>query len=447
MVRNKTVFVCQECGYGQPKWTGKCPGCGSWNSLVEEIRVDLTDSPSTPTAAYTLADLPIENSVRISSGIQELDRVLGGGIVPGSLILLGGDPGIGKSTLLLQVAENMSTHKNKVLYLSGEESPRQIKSRASRLGITGTEVYMLNEPDLGLLNNYIEKIDPNVIIIDSIQTVFVKELGSVPGSISQLRECTSRLMGIAKGSGRTIFLVGHVTKEGMLAGPKVLEHMVDTVIYFEGDSNNYYRILRTVKNRYGSVNEIGVMEMSESGLLEVPNPSQVFLGDSSGLPGSSVTASFEGTRALLIEVESLVVATSFGYPRRMATGLDINRLALIAAVLEKRGSLTLSNKDIYLKAAGGAVLKDPATDLGVAAAILSSYLERQIPAGSVIIGELGLSGEVRTVPYLDVRLKEAEKMGFNRALVPAGSWKDKKSTTGMEIFEASNLNALISYIE
>ncbi|MGE5416727.1 MAG: DNA repair protein RadA [Acidobacteriota bacterium] len=448
MGKSRTLYVCQECGYGSPKWMGKCPGCNAWNTLVEEVIKEANSSVSAirTQSAVTLAEIEGEDGHRFSSGIGELDRVLGGGIVPGSMVLLGGDPGIGKSTILLQVAENLSCKGIKVLYLSGEESARQIKMRASRLGMKGTSTYILNEPDISLLSEYINEIDPQLVIIDSIQTVSVPEVGSVPGSVSQLRESTARLMELAKKSDRAFFLVGHVTKEGALAGPKVLEHMVDTVIYFEGDKNNYFRILRAVKNRYGSVNEIGIMEMSGTGLIEVDNASRVLMGDRGDMPGSTIVASFEGTRAILVEVEALVVGAGLGYPRRMATGIDANRLALIAAVLEKKGGLQLGNKDIYLKVAGGTILKDPATDLGVAAAIVSSFYERRVPAGSVIIGELGLSGEIRPVPYLDIRLKEAEKMGLTAALIPKEKGKRSSDKSKLQIVQAETLDSMLRYI-
>lgn len=446
MRKNRSLFVCQECGFSTAKWMGKCPGCGHWNTLLEESFKEEGRSLRTR-EPIVLANLTTEQTGRLSSGIIELDRVLGGGITPGSLVLLGGDPGIGKSTLLLQVAEGFSQQGKNVLYLSGEESPGQVKMRAIRLGLKGDNIFFLNETNLGLLKDYVAEINPVLVIIDSIQTVYIPEISSVPGSVSQLKESTARLMEMAKQSELPVFLVGHVTKEGSLAGPRVLEHMVDTVIYFEGDNNNYYRILRAVKNRFGSVNEIGILEMSASGLLEVENPSRVFLGDHGGmLPGSAVVTSFEGSRAILVEVEALVVATGYGYPRRMATGIDVNRLSLIAAVLEKRAGLTLGNKDIYLKVAGGTVLKDPATDLGIAAAIISSLCERRISGGSVIIGEVGLSGEIRSVPFLDARLKEAQKMGFQRVLIPAEKRPYGLSDLSLETIELKTLDEVFEYL-
>lgn len=446
MGKNRNLFVCQECGFSTAKWLGKCPGCSQWNTFLEES-IKEKGRPLRTREPIVLANLTTEQTGRLSSGIRELDRVLGGGITPGSLVLLGGDPGIGKSTLLLQMAEGFSQQGKNVLYLSGEESPGQVKMRATRLGLKGDNIFFLNETNLGMIKDYIKEIKPGVVIIDSIQTVYIPEISSVPGSISQLKESTARLMEIAKQSELPVFLVGHVTKEGSLAGPRVLEHMVDTVIYFEGDNNNYYRILRAVKNRFGSVNEIGILEMSASGLLEVENPSRVFLGDTKDmLPGSAVVTSFEGSRAILVEVEALVVATSYGYPRRMAMGIDVNRLSLIAAVLEKRAELTLGNKDIYLKVAGGTVVKDPATDLGIAAAIISSHCDRRILADSVFIGEVGLSGEIRSVPFLDGRLKEAEKMGFQRVLIPAEKRPYNLSDFSLEIIELRTLDEVFEYL-
>lgn len=451
MGKSRTVYICRECGYGSPKWMGRCPGCGLWNTLVEEI-ITKDQAPKEGSKpgqpALALAQIDGSDAGRFSSEVGELDRVLGGGIVPGSLVLLGGDPGIGKSTLLLQVASNLDRKGMRVLYLSGEESARQIKMRAARLGIEGSHIFVLNEPDLSLLDHYISEIQPALAIIDSIQTVYVPEISSIPGSVAQLRESAGRLMEMAKKADLPCFLVGHVTKEGALAGPKVLEHIVDTVVYFEGDKNNYYRILRAVKNRFGSVNEIGILEMTGSGLLEVRDASQILMGERGNLPGTAVVATYEGTRALLVEVEALVVNSGFGYPRRMATGIDSNRLALITAVLEKKGGLALGNKDVYLKVAGGTVLKDPGTDAGIAAAIISSYREACVPPGAVIIGELGLSGEIRPVPFMDARLKEAEKMGFTTALVPREQKERDMSWGGLlKISKVSELRDLLGYIE
>lgn len=447
MKKDKIRYVCQECGSFAPKWMGRCPACSAWNSLEEEVVRDKPPAAAHKQQINALSSLTADESARLSSGNSELDRVLGGGITAGSLILLGGDPGIGKSTLLLQVADSISQARKKTLYLSAEESDAQIKMRAHRLGLTGENIYILNEPNLSLLESYIEDIQPAVVIIDSIQTVSLPEVGSVPGSVTQLRECAQKLLELAKKSGRPFFLVGHVTKEGTLAGPKTLEHIVDTVIYFEGDKNNYYRLLRAVKNRFGPVNEVGILEMSGGGLFPVDNPSRIFLGHQSNLPGLSVGASYEGTRAILVEIESLVAPTAFGYPRRMAAGIDTNRLALVSAVLEKRCGLSLATQDIYLKVAGGAILKDPAIDLAIAAAIASSFRDRQPPDATVFIGEIGLSGEIRPVPYLDTRLKEAEKMGFKLALTPKESKRtDHYPVQHLEVCQLETLDQVLKYI-
>lgn len=448
MVKARTLYFCSECGYHSPKWIGRCPGCNSWNTLIEEVREgNRKSSPVSESKARVLTELYTEDLPRFRSGNGELDRVLGGGIVPGSLILLGGDPGIGKSTLLLQTADSLGRQGKRVLYLSGEESPGQLKLRADRLGAQGNNIFILNESDLSFLPNYLEEIKPDVVMVDSIQTVHVPEIGSIPGSVAQLRECAGRIMELAKTSDRPFFLIGHVTKDGSLAGPKVLEHMVDTVIYFEGDNNNYYRILRTVKNRFGPANEIGILEMSGTGLVEVDNPSRIFLEHRGSLPGLAVVASFEGTRPILVEVESLVVTASIGYPRRMASGIESSRLALLAAVLEKRGGLTLGNKDIYIKVAGGANLRDPATDLGIALAIASSYCERPVLPGGVIIGELGLSGEIRSVPYMNLRLKEALKLGFSRVLIPKEIRREDLNDTDLLVGAVETLGEALRYID
>ncbi|MGI6512983.1 MAG: DNA repair protein RadA [Syntrophomonadaceae bacterium] len=448
MTKTRTLYFCSECGYRSPKWIGRCPGCNSWNTLVEEViggtgRTSPVPEGKTP----VLSELLSEDVPRFSSGNIELDRVLGGGMVPGSIILLGGEPGIGKSTLLLQAADSLSRQGRRVLYLTGEESPRQLKMRAERLGVLGDSIYVLNDSCLSALPGYLEKVAPEVVIVDSIQTVHIPEISSVPGSVAQLRECAGRILELAKTAERTFFLVGHVTKDGSLAGPKLLEHMVDTVIYFEGDTNNYYRILRTVKNRFGPANEIGILEMSGSGLLPVDNPSCIFLEHRGDLPGLTVVASFEGTRPLLVEVEALVVTTSIGYPRRMASGIESNRLALLAAVLEKRGGLALGNKDIYIKVAGGVNLKDPATDLGIALAIASSYYERPVLPGGVIIGELGLSGDIRPVPYMDLRMKEALKLGFSRSLTPKEVGREEPANPGLSVLTVETLGEALRYID
>jgi len=448
MVKSINRFVCRDCGFESAKWLGKCPGCGAWNSLLEESAAPAGKKQSGRSVeALVLNSIPQTEIFRFSSGLSELDRVLGGGLVPGSLVLLGGDPGIGKSTLLLQVADHLSQRGSKVLYLSGEESPLQIRLRSVRLGIETDQIYLLNEQNVDLLASYVQEIDPAMVIIDSIQTVYSESLSSIPGSVSQLRECTAKLMTLAKQSQRVFFLVGHVTKDGALAGPKVLEHMVDVVIYFEGEKNYSYRILRGVKNRFGPTDEIGLLEMSGQGLMEVLDPAQIFLNTNEPeSSGSAVVASFEGSRPLLIEMQALVALSGPGYARRMASGIDQNRLALIIAVLEKKWSLTLSNYDIYLKVTGGVFIKDPAVDLGIAAAIFSSFRETPLPRDMVFLGEIGLSGDIRSVPFLDNRLKEAKKMGFKKVVLPAGQLKTGYEETGIHIKEIRNLNQLIEIL-
>jgi DNA repair protein RadA/Sms len=446
MGKNISKFVCQECGYETYKWLGRCPGCGQWNTLIEEIQTRSDKSgPSREIAAVPLSDISGSDTYRFSSGLGELDRVLGGGVVPGSLVLLGGDPGIGKSTLLLQVADKIAYTGKKVLYLSGEESLRQIRLRATRLQIDSKNIFLLNEPNIDLLGDYIKEINPDFVIIDSIQTVYSQHISSIPGSVSQLRECTASIMNLAKKSDKAFFLVGHVTKDGVLAGPRVLEHMVDVVIYFEGDKNFAFRLLRGVKNRFGSTDEIGLLEMSGQGLLEVTDPSYIFLSGSINTNGTAVAVSFEGTRPLLIEIQALVASSSPGYPKRMASGIDQNRLALIIAVLEKVRGFRLSDFDVYLKVTGGVFLKDPSVDLGIAAAIVSSYKDRLIPPDTAFIGELGLSGQIRSVPFLEARLKEVEKMGFKRVVVPAGV-KNSSNNYRLQLLEAINIDECIEIV-
>ncbi len=441
MAKVKTVFSCTQCGFQSPKWVGCCPGCESWNTLVEEVQQPRRSAEVVAgLEPRPLTDLLGDETLRFSGGSDELDRVLGGGIVPGSLVLLGGEPGIGKSTLLLQIANYLGTIGRRVLYLSGEESARQIKLRADRLGIHVDTIFILNEANLDLIEGYIDRIKPDLVIIDSIQTVYVPDISSIPGSVAQLRASAARVMELAKRSDRPFILIGHVTKDGSLAGPKVLEHMVDTVIYFEGDTNNFYRILRTVKNRFGPANEIGILEMTGRGLMAVDNPSRIFIEHRGSLPGLAVVASFEGTRPILVEVEALVIQTTMGYPRRMATGIDANRLSLLAAVLEKRGGLNLGSKDIYIKVAGGAALKDPSTDLGILLAMASSFCERPLPHGSIAIGEIGLSGEVRSIPFMGLRLKEAQKLGFTKAFIPRDQGKEDIRSIDLEIIEVDSLS-------
>ena len=420
----KTVFFCQNCGYESGKWMGQCPGCHEWNTFVEETveAKSLSKSgkrTSAPANPVTLKEIDIREDARKSSGIGELDRVLGGGIVSGSLVLVGGDPGIGKSTLLLQVCRNLAKQQIKVLYISGEESLRQIKLRANRIGEFQDTLTLLCETNLMTIKETMERLRPETVIIDSIQTMFHEDITSAPGSVSQVRESTNVLMQIAKGLGITIFIVGHVTKEGNVAGPRVLEHMVDTVLYFEGDRHASYRILRAVKNRFGSTNEIGVFEMKQTGLEEVPNPSEYLLsGRPENASGSVVACSMEGTRSILVEIQALVCQSNFGIPRRTAVGTDFNRVNLLMAVLEKKVGLHLSQSDAYVNIAGGMKMTEPAIDLGICLAIVSSYKDVVIPDSVMAFGEIGLSGEVRAVSMAQQRVKEAKKLGFETVILP-----------------------------
>ncbi len=423
--KRKTVFFCQECGYESSKWMGQCPGCRAWNSFVEETVSAKAAKGSgikrteEKTRASRLSEISMEEESRMSTHMEELDRVLGGGIVPGSLILVGGDPGIGKSTLLLQMCRLLSADQRKVLYISGEESLRQIKMRAVRLGEFTDTLSLLCETNLGDIEAMITAQKPEIVIIDSIQTMFQEDVSAAPGSVSQVREATGVLMRLAKGMGISIFIVGHVTKEGTVAGPRVLEHMVDTVLYFEGDRHASYRILRGVKNRFGSTNEIGVFEMCQEGLKEVKNPSEFMLnGRPAGASGSVVSCSMEGTRPILVEIQALVCHSNFGIPRRQAAGCDFNRVNLLMAVLEKRMGMQISDCDAYVNIAGGIKIQEPAIDLGIVMAIVSSFKNRPIPDGVIAFGEVGLSGEVRAVNMVPQRVKEAKKLGFHTCILP-----------------------------
>lgn len=429
MAKKKTKFFCNACGYESPKWLGRCPGCGDWNTMVEEVEVvskgprgAFQHSSSVTQKATPLIAVKTEDAPRIETELNELNRVLGGGIVPGSLVLIGGDPGIGKSTLLLQVSAILSNKGHRVLYISGEESIRQTKLRAERLGVKSEELYIYSETNLEFLNQTIEEVNPKFVIVDSIQTVYHPNVTSAPGSVSQVRECTAEFMRIAKTKNIAIFLVGHVTKEGQIAGPRILEHMVDTVLYFEGERHHTYRILRSQKNRFGSTNEIAIFEMLQNGLKEVLNPSELFLQErSQGAPGSTVVASMEGTRPILVEVQALVTPSSFNYPKRMATGVDQNRISLLMAVLEKRMGMLLQAQDAYIKVAGGVKLDEPAIDLAVLVSIVSSFRDTAAKPMDCYIGEVGLTGEVRRVSRIEQRIQEAAKLGFKRAIVPASN--------------------------
>lgn len=449
MGKTKTKFVCQNCGYETFKWMGKCPSCNEWNSFVEEIyeKRDKANIIQRDVSVEKLIDVEIDEEDRIKTDMEELDRVLGGGIVKGSLILVGGDPGIGKSTLLIQVANHLSNKGLKILYVSGEESPKQVKMRAERLNLKSDELYILSETNLDIIRNVIEKILPNVLIIDSIQTVYNSEIASAPGSVSQVREATHVLMKIAKRNGIATFIVGHVTKEGSIAGPRVLEHMVDTVLYFEGEMYQSYRILRAVKNRFGSTNEIGMFEMRDIGLVEVKNPSEVLLsGRPENSSGTVVVPSMEGTRPMLVEIQSLVSATAFGMPRRTAMGIDYNRVVLMVAVLEKKIGYNMQNSDVYINIAGGLQTKEPAIDLGIITSIASSYRDIYVDPNTVIMGEVGLTGEVRRISFIDKRIYEASKLGFNRAIIPNINTKDLDKIEGIDAIGVDSVEEALEIV-
>ncbi|TMI74649.1 MAG: DNA repair protein RadA [Bacillati bacterium ANGP1] len=420
MTKAHLQYVCQSCGYTSSKWLGRCPSCGEWNSFVEEVLGESrAAAPAPPALPVAVTEVATMAEPRLATGLRELDRVLGGGLVPGSLVLIGGDPGIGKSTLLLEACRHLAGAGGLVLYVSGEESVTQIKLRADRLSVATPNLLLLAENNLSAILDACERARPQVVVIDSIQTVYKPDLPSAPGSVGQVRECTADLMRLAKGRNMSVLIVGHVTKEGQLAGPRVLEHIVDTVLYFEGDRHHAYRIVRATKNRFGSTNEIGVFEMRPDGLREVPNPSAAFLSERAAeAPGSVVVCAMEGTRPLLVEVQALVTPTVFGMPRRTAAGVDYNRMVVLLAVLEKRAGLHLSSHDVYVSVAGGVTVDEPAVDLGVAAAVASSLRDRPVDAAVVAIGEVGLAGEVRVVPQLEKRAAEAARMGFQRCIVP-----------------------------
>lgn len=448
----KTVFFCQNCGHEETKWLGQCPMCKEWNTFVEEKVITSSVSASVKTdrdiekKIVALSQVNTDEQKRFQTGMKELDRVLGGGIVPGSLVLVGGDPGIGKSTLLLQVCQKLAKERQ-VLYISGEESLVQIKLRANRMGNFSDDMKLFCETNLGTIRDVIEKKQPEFVVIDSIQTMYSEEVASAPGSVSQVRESTNVFMQLAKGLGITIFIVGHVTKEGTVAGPRVLEHMVDTVLYFEGDRHASYRILRGVKNRFGSTNEIGVFEMRQNGLVEVENPSEYMLsGKPENASGSVVACSIEGTRPLLIEIQALVCDTNFGMPRRTATGTDYNRVNLLMAVLEKRIGLHLANCDAYVNIAGGIRMNEPAIDLGIVMAIVSSYKNRPVDERMIVFGEVGLSGEVRAVNMPEQRVAEAKKLGFETCVVPEVSLGMVKGIKGIKIIGVKTINDAMNLI-
>ncbi len=444
MSKTKVKYICSNCGYESLRWLGKCPECESWNSFTEEIVETSKRKPTISKSKYelnTIETISADEADRIKTGIDEFDRVLGGGLMPGSVILLGGDPGIGKSTLAMQATANI---KQKVLYATGEESEKQIKLRASRLKLNSPEFYVQAETNLSDILGAINQLSPAVVVIDSIQTMYRSELDNSPGTITQIRECTSLLMEEAKKKHYSVIIIGHVTKEGMIAGPKLLEHMVDAVIQFEGESNHSFRILRAQKNRFGSTNEIGVFEMHEDGLREVKNPSELFLSErEKQTPGSVVTSSIEGTRPILLEVQALVTPSNYGYPQRVSNGFDQRRLSILLAVLEKRAGVRVSSTNVFVNIAGGIRIIEPAADLAVCSAIASSLTEKVIDNQTMMIGEVGLGGEIRSVGHIEKRIQEAAKLGFKTAIVPPGNTKEIKSSSNIVVKAFDNLEQVI----
>jgi len=443
--KNKSIFVCQSCGYQTPKWLGRCPDCGQWNSMVEESErpAGTNARSSSMTDPEPINAISFASEMRLATGLSEFDRTLGGGVVPGSVVLIGGDPGIGKSTLILQVLDRLARHSFRTLYLSGEESAQQIKLRAERLSVHSDNLYVVTGT---CIEDFFEKLDtlkPELIAADSIQTFYTDAISSAPGSVGQVREVASRLITYAKQSNTPVFLIGHVTKDGAIAGPKTLEHMVDTVLYFEGDRGHVFRILRSVKNRYGSTNEIGVFEMKDSGLEEVGNPSRIFLEERpQAVSGSVVIPCLEGTRPLLVEIQALVGPSPLGMPRRTSVGLDHNRISLLVAVLGKRLGMELGDQDIFANVAGGLKVDEPAADLGIISAMMSSFLDRPVDRSLVMFGEVGLAGEIRGVSQPDLRIREAKKLGFSRCLLSRSNLEGSKPTTGMELTGIESIQEL-----
>ena len=444
----KSQHICQQCGFHSPKWLGRCPGCGQWNTLVEETILTLGGKELPPPASPQPIDrVELEESRRISSKIAELDRVLGGGVVPGSAVLIGGDPGIGKSTILLQALHGLTASERLILYISGEESTVQIKMRSQRLGLTSPDLYVAAESALENILRLSDDFSPAALAVDSIQTVYSSQLESAPGSVSQVRHCADRLIQDGKRKGRPTFLVGHVTKDGAIAGPKVLEHMVDTVLYFEGDRGHAFRILRATKNRYGSTNEIGVFEMKDSGLQEVANPSELLLAERPlDTPGSTVTAAMEGTRPILVELQALTSPSSLAVPRRTSMGIDHNRLALLVAVLEKKVGLSTLHQDIFVNAVGGVRIDEPAVDLAIATAVSSSFLDKTVDPHTVLLGEVGLTGEVRAVSRTDIRVKEAAKLGFRRCLLPQSNAERLTAIKSIQIVGVQSVQGVLNVL-
>lgn len=441
----RSIFVCQHCGYQTSKWMGRCPECGEWSSIVEESREPpkTTGRRSSTGTPKRIDAISLSPEMRLTTGISEFDRTLGGGLVPGSLVLIGGDPGIGKSTLLLQVLERFSNKGLRALYLSGEESPQQIKLRADRLAVSSDRLFVMTGTCLEDILENLNTLKPEVVVVDSIQTVYTEALSSAPGSVGQIREVASRLMSMAKDSGTPVFLIGHVTKEGAIAGPKVLEHMVDTVLYFEGDTGHAFRILRSVKNRFGSTNEIGVFEMKDAGLAEVGNPSRIFLEERPlEVSGSVVTPCLEGTRPLLVEIQALVGHSPLGMPRRTAIGVDHHRISLLVAVLGKRLGLEMGDKDIFVNVAGGLRVEEPAADLAIVSAMISSFLDRPVDRTMVVFGELGLAGEIRGVSQPSLRIREAKKLGFSRCLLPRRNLEGLPTQKGLALAGVGSIQEL-----
>ena len=453
LAKAKTLYVCSECGYETPRWLGKCPDCGSWNTLVERVAAPeallaekkLKRAPGSDAEALRVDEIPDESMQRRSTGIDELDRVLGGGVVDGSLVLVGGDPGIGKSTLLTQLCANMSRAGALTLYVSGEESARQVKLRTRRLGASDSGFYVLSETDMHTVEKRMDELSPSIMVVDSIQTMYLPELAGAPGSVSQVRECASLLMRLAKVSGCSVFLVGHVTKEGSIAGPRILEHMVDAVLYFEGDRQHQYRLLRAVKNRFGSVNELGMFEMTELGMLPVGNPSEALLSERAhDASGAVVMCAMEGTRPLLTDVQALVSTTVFGNPRRMASGVDQGRLALLLAVLEKRAGLRMYDQDVYINIAGGMSLTEPAADLALCMAVASSARNRSISGDWAVMGEVGLAGEVRAIAQAERRIAECARMGFDRVILPKFNLRNLRAPENMRVIGVETVSQAIA---